>query len=187
MGTKEVFNRPRHNILSLLDTRTEGESLKDTMTELATFYKLVQIHGAQDSVVCDLSSNNLTFDHAVHISIWLRENSVKLYALDLSLNRIIQEQRAPVLELIRGLLESVELVNLGGNYLPPMLQDDGLQQIQDEGRVSLALPMYSPGFDAWQAGWNQLSEHFNQQAYGLVDESRVSSCTQLSILSDLYR
>ena len=32
--------------------------------------------------------------------------------------------------------------------------------------------MYSPGFNAWQAGWNQLSEHFNQQAYGLVDESR---------------
>jgi len=172
MDTKQVFNRHRHNIPSLLDTRTEGESLKDTMTEFATFYKLAQIHGAQDNVVCDLSSNNLTFDHALHISKWLRENSIKLYALDLSFNRIIQEQWAPVLELIRGLLESAELVKLGGNYLPLMLQDDELQQIQVERRVSLTLPMYSEGYDAWQAGWNQLAEHFDQQTYGLIDESR---------------
>ena len=75
MATKQVFNRHRHNVPSLLDTRTEGESLKDTMTELATFYKLVQIHGAQDSVVCDLSSNNLTFDHARSANGFVRTRS----------------------------------------------------------------------------------------------------------------
>ena len=169
MVIKQVFNRHRHNVPSLLDTRPEGESLKDTLTELATFYKFVQIHGAQDNVVCDLSSNNLTFDHAIHISTWLRENSIKLYALDLSFNRILQAQWTPILELIQGLLESAELVNLGGNYLPPMLQDDELQQIQIERRVSLALPVYSQGIDSWQVGWNQLAEHFDQQAYGLMD------------------
>lgn len=172
MATKQVFNRHRHNVPSLLDTRTEGESLRDTLTELATFYKQAQILGAQDQVVCDFSSNNLTFDHALHISKWLRENSIKLYALDLSLNRIIQEQWTPVLQLVRELLECAELVNLGGNYLPPLLHDDELQQIQNERRVSLALPMYGDGFDAWQAGWNQLSEYFGQQAYGLMDEAR---------------
>jgi len=172
MATKQVFNRHRHNVPSLLDTRTEGESLRNTMTELATFYKHAQIHGAQDKVVCDFLSNNLTFDHAVHISKWLCENSIKLYALDLSLKRIFQAQWTPVLELTRGLLESAELVNLGGNYLPPMLQDDELQQIQVEQRISLALPVYSQGIDACQAGWSQLAEHFDQQAYGLMDESR---------------
>ncbi|DBA71212.1 TPA: hypothetical protein ACH3X2_011312 [Trebouxia sp. C0005] len=53
-----------------------------------------------------------------------------------------------------------------------MLQDDELQKIQVEQRVSLALPVYSQGIDAWQAGWNQLAEHFDQQAYGLLDEFR---------------
>ena len=89
MVTNQVFNRHRHNVPSLLDTRPEGELLKDTLTKLATFYKFVQLHGAQDSVVCDLSSNNLTFDHAIHISTWLRENSIKFSrsnGLDLSFN-----------------------------------------------------------------------------------------------------
>lgn len=118
------------------------------MTQLATFYKRAQVLGPQDQVVCDFSSNNLTFDHPAYICKWLRENSVKLYALDLSLNRIFQEQWTPVLELIRGLLESAELVNLGGNYLPRMLQDDELQRIQGQQRVSLSLPVYSQGIEA---------------------------------------
>lgn len=145
MATTQVFNRHRHNVPSLLDRRRVEESLRDTLTELATFYKHV---GPQDQVVCDFSSNNLTFDHAAYISKWLRENCIKLYGLDLSLNRIFQAQWTPVLELVRGLLESAELINLGGNYLPPMLQDDELEKIQSQQRVSLALPVYGQGIGA---------------------------------------
>lgn len=172
MATKQVFNRHRHNVPSLLHNRPVEESLRDTLTELATFYKHALLLGPQDQVVCDFSSNNLTFDHAAYICKWLRENSIKLYALDLSLNRIFQTQWTPVLELVRELLESAELVNLGGNYLPPMLQDDELQKIQGQQRVSLSLPVYSQGIEAWQAGWNQLAELFDQQAYELRDEFR---------------
>ena len=32
--------------------------------------------------------------------------------------------------------------------------------------------LHSQGIDAWQARWNQLAEHFDQQAYGLMDEFR---------------
>lgn len=77
-----------------------------------------------------------------------------------------------VLELVRGLLGSAELVNLGGNFLPPMLQDDELQRIQGQQRVSLSLQVYNQGIGAWQAGWNQLAEQFDQQAYELRDDLR---------------
>lgn len=48
----------------------------------------------------------------------------------------------------------VELLNLGGNYLPALVQSQELERLQAEQRVSLALPVYNQGISAWVEGWN---------------------------------
>ena len=71
-------------------------------------------------------------------------------------------------------------MNLGGIYLPQLLQDQELQQIQSEQRVSLALQVYGEGRNAWVEGWNQLAGRFARLAYGLTDDPKSVSMSCLS-------
>ena len=73
-------------------------------------------------------------------------------------------------------LNCVELFNLGGNYLPSLVQSQELERLQAEqcGQFSLALPVYNQGISAWVERWNRLSERPGQQAYGLTDVDKFA-------------
>ena len=85
--------------------------------------------------------------------------------MDLSFNRIFSESWGPVLQLVGRLDGRVENLQLGGNYLPALLETDELRELQRLGWVSLALPITGPPATEWQEKWNNIAVDFGTQAY----------------------
>ena len=121
-------------------------------------------------LVCDFSGNNFGFQLVAHLADWLGRRSVKIYALDLSLNRVQSATWDPLLELIDKLCEKVDLLHLGGNYLPALTETHQLQQLQQSHCVSLALPFLGSPASKWQQAWTQVALDFNQMAYDHAEQ-----------------
>ena len=115
--------------------------------------------------VCNFSSNDLTLDHINEFATWLEGSSLKIYALDLSFNRIFVASWEPLLKVIGRLCKHVEDVQLGANYLPELTETDELRELQVSGRVSLALPMTITPTAEWQKRWNDIATDFGSKAY----------------------
>lgn len=143
---KLVFNRHRRNIPSPLSKGSESEALQGFLSDLAIFCN--QEGASERDAVCDVSSNNMTLHHASYLASWLQEQNVRLYALDLSFNRIHSVEWGPVVKLIHALWLSVHLIELSGNYLPPLLDKPEVHALQETQRVSLALPVCGDGTDS---------------------------------------
>lgn len=164
MKTKLVLNKHRCNVPSALSQGSEREALQDFLTDLVACCN--QEQARERYIVCDLSSNNMTLQHASYLASWLQEQKIHLYALDMSFNRIYSADWGPVVKLIQALWVSVELIELSGNYLPALLNTPELRVLQETQRVSLALPVCGDGTDSWVQGWTDVAKQFWLKAYG---------------------
>ena len=88
-----------------------------------------------------------------------------LYALDLSLNRIYADVWEDILPSIHTLLQHVELLNLGGNYLPALLNIPTLQDLPIR-KVAFIAPDHSVSKGPWIEGWKRNAHLFYQEVYG---------------------
>ena len=100
--------------------------------------------------MCNFSSNDLSLNDVNQFASWLEGGSLRLYALDLSFNRIFSESWEPILQVIGRLGPHVENLQLGANYLPALSETDELRKLQQSGSVSLALPITGKPGSEWQ-------------------------------------
>ena len=92
-------------------------------------------------------------------------SSIRVYALDLSFNRIFSESWEPVLQVIGRLGARVDHLQLGANCLPEVNETDELRKLQHSGWVSLALPIIGSPANEWQEKWNTIAVDFGSKAY----------------------
>ena len=59
----------------------------------------------------------------------------------------------------------VDNLQLGGNYLPALIETDELRKLQQSGCVSLALPITGSPVTEWQEKWNNIAVDFGIKAY----------------------
>lgn len=118
-------------------------------------------------VVWNFSENNLSFDHAKFMALWLQvpDTNLRLYALDLSVNRICVPDWASFAPLVDVLAKNVQYMHFGGNPLPALVEDPVLQT-PDFERVSLGLAELPLAQNAWVDSWTTKARCFQQQAYG---------------------
>ena len=118
-------------------------------------------------VVWNFSENNLSFDHAKFMALWLQvpDTNLKLYALDLSFNCICVPDWASFAPLVGVLAKNVQYMHFGGNPLPALVEDPSLQT-PDFERVSLGLAELPLAQNAWVDSWTTKARCFQQQAYG---------------------
>lgn len=87
------------------------------------YLRLKQSAGKEARLVCNLSHNNLTYEHLQYLTGELLAIPVQLHALDLSWNRILAATWLEVLPLVKQLLTKATYVDLAGNYLPALLPE----------------------------------------------------------------
>ena len=122
-------------------------------------------------VVWNFSGNDLSFDHAKFVALWLQvpDTDLKLYALDLSFNRISVPDWASFVPLVNALSKNVQYMDFGGNLLPAIVEDPLLQTPVFE-KVSLGLAGHPLAQNAWVHSWTLRARCFQQQAYGLASQ-----------------
>ncbi len=172
LDKRRLFSRHRQNLPPLGYPATESQVLEKVFRELSNEYKRISSPRIETQLVCDFSSNNLTLAHVKKFVEWLEGNPVRLYALDLSMNRIISPTWEPILELINRLCAKVKLVSLAGSYLPALEETVELEKVQQARRVSLALPTFGGPVTDWQREWTNIALEFGENAYDTADEGR---------------
>ena len=143
----------------------DNMALEQIFRELVDDYNRNNTELRKTRFVCNLSSNNLTLDHINHFATWLEGSSLRIYALDLSCNRIFPDSWEPLFKAIARLCTHVEHLQLGGNYLPPMTDTDELSKLQMSGRVSLAVPVTGSPATQWHKKWDDIATDFSSKAY----------------------
>lgn len=138
-------------------------SLRPVLKELASFY--AKFVNTSKQLVVDFSEINFTVDHFEYLAKWLSDQGMHLYALDLSLNRIYSATWEDILPGINISLDCVELLNLGGNYLPALQNVPVLQTLQKR-KVAFIAPNHSFSSNTWIEGWRQNAQLFSREAYG---------------------
>lgn len=162
---KHNFSKPRRNLPPPVEFDTELVALNRAYQELADDYHCYNSAQRKTHFVCNFSSNNLTLDHVSHFAKWLEGSSLRIYALDLSFNRIFSTSWKPVLDVIELLTQRVEYLQLGGNYLPPLTETAELTKLQASGHVSLALPIAGRPVNPWHKKWDDIAMEFGSKAY----------------------
>ncbi|KAL0035247.1 hypothetical protein WJX79_008519 [Trebouxia sp. C0005] len=100
---------------------------------------------------------------AVPKHIFSRPSSLRIYALDLTFNRIFSASWKPVLDVVERLFKHVDYLQLGGSYLPALTAE--LTKLQASGYVSLALPITGSPVNQWQKKWDDIATEFGSKAY----------------------
>lgn len=160
MAKRPVFSKHSCGLPSVFDSAPPKVSLRPVLKELADAYKASDAH----RLVVDLSENNFTTEHLKYFAQWLSDNDMHLYALDLSLNRIYSATWADVLPSIDLLLKHVELLHLGGNYLPALQNIPALQSLHKR-KVAFLAQNHSFSSNVWVEGWKSNAQLFSQEAY----------------------
>ena len=124
--------------------------------------------GYDAELVCNISHNNLTYEHLELLSRLLLDSSVHLFALDLSWNRIFARSWDTFLPTVTQLLTRATYIDLAGNYLPALQADDTSLLKMLEHKVSFAVPNIYLGKDKWVRRWTEKAQEFRRQAYGYV-------------------
>ncbi len=159
----QVFSKHGCGLPSLRDSSSPETSLRPLLEELFTFHEH-RITSTRKLVV-GLSENNFTLVHLQYFAVWLAEKGLHLYALDLSLNRIYSATWERILPSINTLLRHVELLHLGGNYLPALQNIPILQTLQKR-KVAFLAPNHSFSRNDWAEGWKRNAQLFSREAYG---------------------
>ena len=159
----QVFSKHACGIPSVLDSSLPETSLRPVLDELGAFYE--RSVTSPRKLVIDLSENNFTLHHLKYFANWLSDRGLLLYALDLSLNRIYSPTWEAILPSLTTLLRHVELLNLGGNYLPALQNIPSLQDLQKR-KVAFLAPNHSFSSGAWIEGWKRNAQLFSREAYG---------------------
>lgn len=147
-------------------SRTEiAQTLKCLQAE---YLKLKQSAGQEARLVCDLSHNNLTYEHLQFLTFNLLASPVQLYALDLSSNRIFATTWPEVLPLVKQLLTKAMYVDLAGNYLPALFPEQLELQDMLKEQVSFTAPNRYLGSTDWMRAWTSKAHVFRQKAYRSV-------------------
>ena len=165
----QTFRRAHGNVPPVLQNRNPAEALSPTLSELSSFFRThVQIlPETSRRLVCDLSNNNFSLEHFEALTAWLQQpsNVVRIYALDLSFNRIQSASWDALVPLIKKLSLYAQHMDFGGNFLPPLLESEqGLKSLPNT--VSLSVTYHSQSGDPWVDSWTQKSRHFKELAYG---------------------
>ena len=134
----------------------------------AQYRQLKQYAGETARLVCDLSHNNLAYEHLQYLTEILQASPVKLYALDLSCNRIFAPTWREVLPLVKQLLTKATYVDLAGNYLPAVLPDQLELQDMLKQNISLTAPNQYLGSTDWVRQWTSKAHEFRRIAYRSV-------------------
>ena len=100
LGVPKHTFRPRCNLPPPAEFAKEVVALEQAFQELVDDYNCYNTALHKTRLVCNFSSNNLTLDHINHLSKWLESSSLRIYALDLSFNRIFSASWEPVLAVI---------------------------------------------------------------------------------------
>ncbi len=182
LDTRHLFTRNRTDLPPPEHSAKETEVLEDTFRQLSNECKRTSSPVTENQLVGDFSSNKLTLPHVEQLADWLEGSSLRLYALDLSFNRIYSPTWQPVLDVLDRLCVKVDLVNMGGNYLPALEETAELKKVQQLRRVSLALPASGGPLTDWQREWTSIALEFGQKAYDPAEEDRsVSSKHTLAL------
>lgn len=165
----QTFRRAHGNVPPVSQNRNPAEALSATLSELSTFYRTqVQIlPETSRRLVCDLSNNNFSLEHLEALASWLQQpsNDVRIYALDLSFNRIQSASWDAFVPLIKKLSLYAQHMDFGGNCLPPLLESEhSLKCLPNT--VSLSVTYHSQSGDPWVDSWTQKSRQFKEVAYG---------------------
>ncbi len=174
LDSRYLFTRHRNDIPPPEKPSMEWIALDKVFQELLDEYERNRSPLSETQLVCDFSSNNLTFAHLERFTEWLEGSSLQIYALDLSMNRIFSTTWQPILDLVQRLCTKVHLVDLGGNYLPALEETAELKKVQETRRVSLAPPTFGSPVTDWQSEWTNIALEFGQQAYDPADNSRLA-------------
>lgn len=124
--------------------------------------------GKEARLVCDLSHNNLAYEHLQYLTVKLLASPVQLYALDLSWNRIFAATWPEVLPIVKQLLTKAKYVDLAGNHLPALLPEQLELQDMLKQNVSFTAPNRYPGSTNWIRDWTSKAHEFRQKAYRSV-------------------
>ena len=160
-----MFSRSRCKLASAAVAEEENLALKQAFRELEDSYSRNNSSLRKSRFVCDFSSNDLSLNDVNQFATWFEGSSLRLYALDLSFNRIFSESWEPILQVIGRLGARVDNLQLGGNYLPALSETDELRNLQHSGRVSLALPITGSPATEWHQKWNNIAVDFGTKAY----------------------
>ena len=157
------------NFPSLISPEQSRIEIAQTLECLNVEYlRLKQKAGEKARLVCNLSHNNLTYEHLQYLTVELLASPVQLYALDLSWNRIFAATWREVLPLVKQLLTKTTHVDLAGNYLPALLPEQlELQDILKQ-HVSFTAPNRYLGSNDWIRAWTSKAHNFRQKAYRSV-------------------
>ena len=114
------LSKPNTNLPSLSSPEQSRTEIAQTLECVnAKYLELQQSAGQEARLVCDLSHNNLSYEHLQYLTV----SPVQLYALDLSCNFIVAATWPELLPLVKQLLTKATYVDLAGNCLPALLPE----------------------------------------------------------------
>ena len=123
----------------------------------------------------DLSGLNLRFDHLSRVTKYFKDTRTRVFALDMSMNRIQTDWTSltPILNTLSG-QQMVQYLDLGMNHLPPLSSLKALpaekQTLRKFGQqLSLGLDCVSYSGDPDLDYWIENARTFKTVAYGLTD------------------
>ncbi len=134
----------------------------------AQYLQLEQSAEKEARLVCDLSHNNLNYEHLQYLTVKLLASPVQLYALDLSCNYIFAATWPDVLPLVKQLLTKATYVDLACNNLPPLHPEQLELQDMLKQNVSFTAPNRYLGSTEWIREWTSKAHEFRQKAYRSV-------------------
>lgn len=168
------LSRANTNFPSLTSPEQSRTEIAQTIECLqAEYLKLKQSAGQGARLVCNLSHNNLTFEHLQYLTVNLLASPVQLYALDLSWNRIFAATWPDVLPLVKQLLTKATYVDLAGSYLPALVPEQLEPQDMLKQHVSFTAPNRYLGSTDWMRDWTSKAHVFRQKAYRSVFGSPI--------------
>ena len=163
------LSKANTNFPSLTSSEQSRTEIAQTLERLSAEYvQMMQNAGAEAALVCDLSHNNLKFEHLQYLTAKLLENPVQLYALDLSWTRIFVATWSELVPLVKQLLTKAMYIDLAGNHLPALLPEHMELQDMLKQPVSLTAPNRHLGRTDWIRRWTSKAHEFRQKAYWFV-------------------
>ncbi len=163
------LSKVNSNFPTLSSAEQSRKEVAQFITCLESQYRqLKQYAGKEARLVCNLSQNNLAFEHLQYFAETLQASPVQLYALDLSCSRIFAPTWREVLPLVKQLLNKAMHVDLAGNYLPAVLPEQLELQDMLKQNVSLTAPNRYLGSTDWERRWTSKAHDFRRIAYRSV-------------------
>jgi len=124
--------------------------------------------------VVNLSHSDLSLEHVKHLAAWLQVpgRNLRLFALDLSFNRIESPTWAAFVPVVTWLRPYVAHMDFGGNCLPAIIEIDLLKEPPLQC-VSLSLALNQLSQVDWVNRWDKQAREFRALAYGCpLDDPR---------------